>query len=60
MYEFIYELVDNLTPVLIDDALVVLDGDLLAGVPQLVHNFTQRAAPEHQQCRMAGTQRFKG
>ena len=46
MYEFIYELVDNLTPVLIDDALVVLDGDLLAGVPQLVHNFTQRAAPE--------------
>ena len=39
MYEFIYELVDNLTPVLIDDALVVLDGDLLAGVPQLVHNF---------------------
>ena len=51
MYEFIYELVDNLTPVLIDDALVVLDGDLLADVAEFVHDLPQGAVLEHEQGR---------
>lgn len=45
MYEFIYELVDNLTPVLIDDALVVLDGDLLTDVAELVHEISLGRRP---------------
>ncbi|ALE09197.1 Hypothetical protein RY67_1163 [Bifidobacterium longum subsp. infantis] len=39
------ELVDNLVAVLGDDALVVLDGDLLADVAELVHEISLGRRP---------------
>lgn len=54
------ELVDDLVAVSGDDALVVLDGDLLADVAEFVHDLPQGAALEHEQGRVTRPQGLEG
>ena len=58
--EVLGELVDDLVAVSGDDALVVLDGDLLADVAEFVHDLPQGAALEHEQGRVTRPQGLEG